>query len=628
MDREQKLSLISIITAGAALAALNIFSVEAHLRLLLFLALYIFIGFDTLKKTVKSIAEREVFNESFLMTAASLGAFALAIHAKSGEYSEAIAVMLLYRIGEFFEDYAVGKSRESIRALTDLRPDCANLEKDGQTVKAEPSEVRTGSIIVVNPGEKIPIDGIVEEGRGMLDNSALTGESLPREVSPGDEVLSGGISLSGVLKIKTTREFAESTASKIMELIENASSHKAGSERFITKFARLYTPLVCFISLLTAFIPPLFRIGVLHLAPEWSVWFYRALLILVISCPCALVISVPLTFFAGLGGAGRAGILIKGANYLEALAGIETAVFDKTGTLTQGVFEVSAVHHNTLEEARLIECAALAESASSHPISKSLLRACSRAVDRSRAKDIEEISGMGLTASVDGQQIAIGNEKLMKKLGVAYRECRSSGTIIHAAVDGEYAGHIVISDMLKSSAAEAVQALRDLDIHKIVMLTGDSQKIAAEIAAPLKLDKIYGDLLPQDKAAKLKELKAEINGRGKLAFVGDGLNDAPVLAAADVGVAMGAIGSDAAIEAADVVLTDDDPLKVAKAVKIARRCLGIVYQNIFLALSVKLMCLVLGVFGLAGMWTAVFADVGVMVLAVFNAIRALYVKRL
>lgn len=629
MNRKQKLSLISIIITGAALAALNLLSVNGHLRLLLFLALYIFIGFDTLKKTWINIRKHEIFDESFLMTAATLGAFALAINTRSGQYNEAIAVMLLFKTGELFEDFAVNQSRRSIKAVMDIRPPYANLEKHGQIVRTDPDKVEVGGIIIVNPGERSPIDGIIREGRALLNTSALTGESLPREAGPGDTLLSGCISIDGSLKVQTVKSFRESAASKILELVESAAAHKSKSEKFITKFARLYTPLVCLLALLTALTPPLVRAGLFNLSPDWHTWFYRALIMLVISCPCALVISIPLSFFAGLGGAGRQGILIKGSDYLEALADVSCMAFDKTGTLTQGVFEVNDVHHNiTLEKAKLIEYAALAETASSHPISRGLCQACGRELDRARVKDITEIAGMGLTADVDGQTVAVGSGRLMEKLGIEYKECSSAGTVVHAAVNGEYSGHIVISDKLKSNAAAGIQALRDLNIGKIVMLSGDSQKISEEIAAPLKLDAVYGGLLPQEKVAKIRELSAENNGNGKLAFIGDGINDAPVLAAADIGIAMGAMGSDAAVEAADAVIMDDDPLKAAKAVKIARRCMGIVYENIILALSVKILCLILGAAGCADMWPAIFADVGVMVLAVLNALRALYTKRL
>ena len=596
-------------------------------RFALYLIDYYIIGHDILKKALKGIRNRRVFDENFLMALATVGAMALAIY-ENGDYLEAIAVMLFYQVGEWFQSYAVGKSRRSISDLMDIRPDYANVEQEGVLSRVDPEEVEIGSIIVVQPGEKVPIDGIIVEGTSSLNTSALTGESLPREAREGDEIISGCINMTGLLKVRTTRDFGESTASKILELVENASSRKSKSEDFISRFARIYTPAVCCSALALAVLPPLVRVAGLGLSPQWSTWLYRALTFLVISCPCALVISIPLSFFAGIGGASQAGILVKGSNYLEALAQTKTVVFDKTGTLTQGVFEVSAIHHNQMEEEKLLEYAALAESASSHPISKSLQRACGRELDRTRVRDIQEISGNGVVATVDGVQVAAGNDKLMKRLGVAYKDCRHTGTIIHMAVDGAYAGHIVISDIVKPQAKAAIDGLKAAGVEKTVMLTGDAKNVARQVAADLGIDEAFSELLPADKDDKVEQLLSQKSGKGKLVFVGDGINDAPVLSRADIGIAMGAMGSDAAIEAADVVLMDDDPMKIAKAIKISRKCLGIVYQNIVLALGVKFICLVLGALGLGNMYLAIFADVGVMILAVLNAIRCLYVSKL
>ncbi len=596
------------------------------IRLLCYLADYWIIGHDILRKALRGIQNRQVFNECFLMAVATLGAMTLAV-LENGDYLEAIAVMLFYQIGEWFQSYAVGKSRRNISSLMDIRPDYANIEQDGQLERVDPDEVEIGTVITVQPGEKIPIDGVVEEGSSSLNTSALTGESLPREVSPGDEVISGCICMTGVLKIRTTKEFGESTVSKILDLVENASSRKSRSEDFISRFARIYTPAVCCSALALAVLPPLVRMLFLGLAPEWTEWIYRALTFLVISCPCALVISIPLSFFAGIGGASHEGILVKGSNYLEQLSRTKTVVFDKTGTLTQGVFEVSAIHHSQMEETRLIEYAALAESASSHPISRSLLRAYGKEPDRSRVKDIREISGNGVTATVDGVSVAAGNEKLMNRLQIPCKPCHQPGTIIHLAIDGTYAGHIVISDVIKPHAAKAVQSLRRAGVEKIVMLTGDGKKVADQVSESLSLDLAYSELLPADKVVRVEELLKDISGKGALVFVGDGINDAPVLSRADIGVAMGAMGSDAAIEAADLVLMDDDPEKVAKAIRISRKCMRIVRQNIVFALAVKLACLILGACGIGNMYLAVFADVGVMVLAVLNAIRCLFVRK-
>lgn len=598
------------------------------IRLVLYLADYLIIGYDILMKAFKGIKNRQIFDESFLMAIATIGAFALALYEQSGDYTEAIAVMLFYQIGEWFQSYAVGKSRRNISELMDIRPDYANIEQNGKLEKVDPDEVEIGSTIIVQPGEKVPIDGVVVEGTSTLNTSALTGESLPRDIQVGEEITSGCINMTGVLKIETTKEFGESTVSKILDLVENASSRKSKSEDFISKFARIYTPAVCIAALALAVLPPVFRLAFMSAAPQWGVWIYRALTFLVISCPCALVISIPLSFFAGIGGASNAGVLVKGSNYLETLSQTKIVVFDKTGTLTQGVFEVNGVHHNEMENAKLIEYAALAESASSHPISKSLQRAFGGELDRSRVSDIQEISGNGVIAQVDGKTVAAGNDKLMQKLGISFIPCHSVGTIIHMAIDGQYAGHIVISDMLKPSAKDAVAALRSAGIQKTVMLTGDASKVAEQVGTSLGIDEVYSELLPADKVEQVEKLLSEKPDKAKLAFVGDGINDAPVLRRADIGIAMGAMGSDAAIEAADIVLMDDDPKKIAKAIKISRKCLGIVYQNIVFAIGVKLICLVLGAVGIANMWLAIFADVGVMILAVLNAIRALFVSKL
>ena len=596
-------------------------------RFVLYLADYYIIGHDILKKALKGIRNRRVFDENFLMALATVGAMALAIY-ENGDYLEAIAVMLFYQVGEWFQSYAVGKSRRSISDLMDIRPDYANVEQEGTLMQVDPEEVEVGTIIVVQPGEKVPIDGIIVEGTSSLNTSALTGESLPRQAREGDEIISGCINMTGLLKVRTTKDFGQSTASKILDLVENASSRKSKSEDFISRFARIYTPAVCCSALALAVLPPLVRVAGLGLSPQWSTWLYRALTFLVISCPCALVISIPLSFFAGIGGASQAGILVKGSNYLEALAQTKIVVFDKTGTLTQGVFEVSAIHHNQMEAEKLLEYAALAESASSHPISKSLHRACGKELDRTRVRDVEEISGNGVVATVDGVQVAAGNDKLMKRLGIAYKDCHHTGTIIHMAVDGAYAGHIVISDIVKPQSKAAIAGLKAAGVERTVMLTGDAQKVARQVAADLGIDEAFSELLPADKVDKVEELLSQKSSKGKLVFVGDGINDAPVLSRADIGIAMGAMGSDAAIEAADVVLMDDDPMKIAKAIKISRKCLGIVYQNIVLALGVKLVCLVLGACGLGNMYLAIFADVGVMILAVLNAIRCLFVSKL
>ena len=610
------------------LAALDLFLFAGAgwlLRFALYLTDYLIIGYDILRKAAKGIRNRQVFDENFLMAVATIGAMVLAVSA-NGDYFEAIAVMLFYQVGEWFQSYAVGKSRRSISQLMDIRPDYANVEQDGKLVQIDPDEVEIGTIIVVQPGEKVPIDGIVVEGSASLNTSALTGESLPREVAPGDEIISGCINMTGLLKIRTTREFGKSTVSKILDLVENASSQKSKSENFISRFARVYTPFVCYSALALAIVPPLVQL-LLDQSAAWGDWIYRALTFLIISCPCALVISIPLSFFAGIGGASQAGVLVKGSNYLETLSKVKTVVFDKTGTLTQGVFEVSDIHHNAMEQAKLIEYAALAESASSHPISKSLQRAYGREIDRSRVSDIQEISGNGVTAKVDGIPVAAGNDKLMKLLNIAYVDCHSTGTIIHMAIDGQYAGHIVISDVVKATAAPAIAALKKAGITSTVMLTGDAKKVADQVGSQLGMDAVYSELLPGDKVKQVEQLLAQ-QGKGKLAFVGDGINDAPVLTRADIGIAMGAMGSDAAIEAADIVLMDDDPQKIAKAIRISRKCLGIVYQNIALALGIKALCLILGAFGEVNMYMAIFADVGVMILAVLNAIRCLFVKKL
>ena len=628
MNKKQRKMLFRIIIAAVFLIALNFIPVTGAVRFLLYLIPYLVIGYDILWKALKGIKNRQMFDESFLMAVATIGAIALALYEKSGDYTEAIAVMLFYQVGEWFQSYAVGKSRRNISELMDIRPDYANIERDGKLEKTDPDEVEIGSIIVVQPGEKVPIDGIVENGSSSLNTSALTGESLPRDVKEGDEIVSGCINMTGVLKIRTTKEFGESTVSKILDLVENASSRKSKSEDFISKFARIYTPAVCYAALALAFLPPLVRMLGMGLAAEWGTWIYRALTFLVISCPCALVISIPLSFFAGIGGASNAGVLVKGSNYLETLSQTKIVVFDKTGTLTQGVFEVNGIHHNEIENEKLIEYAALAESASSHPISKSLQRAYGKEIDRSRVSDIREISGNGVIAKVDGREIAIGSDKLMKHLGISFIGCHSVGTILHMAVDKKYAGHIVISDIVKPQAKDAVLELKKAGISKTVMLTGDAKKAADQVAEDLNLDDVYSELLPADKVEKVEELLKNKPEKEKLAFVGDGINDAPVLRRADIGIAMGAMGSDAAIEAADVVLMDDDPMQISKAIKISRKCLRIVYQNIVFAIGIKLICLVLGAVGIANMGLAIFADVGVMILAVLNAIRALFVKKL
>ena len=628
MTKKQRVMLIRILTAAVLLVVLNFLPVTGLLRFVLYMVPYLVIGYDILRKAVKGIKNRQVFDESFLMAIATIGAIALAIYEKSGDYTEAIAVMLFYQVGEWFQSYAVGKSRRNISELMDIRPDYANIEKDGRLVKVDPDEVEIGSMIVVQPGEKVPIDGIIAEGEATLNTSALTGESLPRDVHAGDEIISGCINMTGLLKIRTTKEFGESTVSKILDLVENASSRKSKSEDFIAKFARVYTPAVCGAALLLAFLPPLANLLILGQAPGWETWVYRALTFLVVSCPCALVISIPLSFFAGIGGASKAGVLVKGSNYLETLSQTKIVVFDKTGTLTQGVFEVNGIHHSEMDPDKLVEYAALAESASSHPISKSLQRAYGKEIDRSRVTDIQEISGGGVIAKVDGMEVAAGNDKLMKRLGVSYMECHSVGTIIHMAIDGRYMGHIVISDVIKPEAKEAIRRLKAAGIKKTVMLTGDAGKVAQQVAAELGIDEVYSELLPADKVEKVEELLKSKAEKDKLAFVGDGINDAPVLGRADIGIAMGAMGSDAAIEAADVVLMDDDPLKISKAIRISRKCLRIVYQNIIFAIGIKLLCLGLVAVGAAGMWLAIFGDVGVMILAVLNAIRALFVGKL
>ena len=627
MTKKQKKMLIRILIAAALLIGFNFITVTGYVRVILYLIPYLIIGYDILIKAFKGIKNRQPFDESLLMAIATIGAMAIAVY-DDGDYTEAIAVMLFYQIGEWFQSYAVGKSRRNISELMDIRPDYANIEADGKLEQVDPDEVEVGSVIVVQPGEKVPIDGIIIEGNTVLNTSALTGESLPREAEAGDEVISGCINMTGLLKIKTTKEFGDSTVSKILDLVENASSRKSKSEAFITKFARIYTPAVVYSAIALAILPPLVRMFGLGTAPEWGSWVYRALTFLVISCPCALVISIPLSFFAGIGGASNAGVLVKGSNYLETLSQTKYVVFDKTGTLTQGVFEVNAVHHNSMDQEKLLEYAALAESASSHPISKSLQRACGKEIDRSRVTEIQELSGNGVTAKVDGIEVAAGNSKLMDRLGVAWIDCHHAGTIIHMAVNGEYAGHIVISDVEKPHAREAVQALKKAGVEKTVMLTGDSRKVAEHVAADLGIDEVHAELLPADKVAKVEELLKKKPEKGRLAFVGDGINDAPVLSRADIGIAMGAMGSDAAIEAADVVLMDDDPLKIAKAIRISRKCLRIVYENIWFAIGIKMICLLLGAVGIANMWLAIFADVGVMIIAVLNAIRALFVKGL
>ena len=627
MNKKQKKMLTRILIAAAMLIALKLIPVTGILRLGLYLVVYGIIGYDILKKAWKGILNRQVFDENFLMAVATIGAFALAIYERSGDYVEAIAVMLFYQIGELFQSYAVGKSRRNISALMDIRPDYANIERDGQLEKVAPDEVEIGSVIVVQPGEKVPLDGVILSGTSSLNTSALTGESLPRDAKEGDEVISGCINMTGVLRIQTTKEFGESTVSKILELVEDSSSHKSKSEAFISKFARVYTPAVCYSALALAILPPVVRLLTGNSA-QWGEWIYRALTFLVISCPCALVISIPLSFFAGIGGASKEGVLIKGSNYLETLSQVKTVVFDKTGTLTQGVFEVSGVHHNEMEDEKLLEYAALAECASSHPISKSLQRAYGKEIDRDRVSDIQEISGKGISAKVDGYDVLAGNSKLMELNRIAFIDCHSVGTIIHMAIDGEYAGHIVISDVVKPHAKEAIERLKHSGVEKTVMLTGDTRRVAEQVAKDLGVDEVHSDLLPTDKVAQVEKLLAAKGDKDKLAFVGDGINDAPVLSRADIGIAMGAMGSDAAIEAADVVLMDDDPMKIAKAIRISRKCIGIVYQNIVFALVVKFACLALGALGIANMWVAIFADVGVMVLAVLNAIRALRVHNL
>ena len=628
MNKKQKKMLTRIGIATVMLIALYLIPVTGIVRLVCYLVVYGIIGYDILRRALKGIQNRRVFDENFLMAVATIGAFALAIYEKSGDYNEAIAVMLFYQVGELFQSYAVGKSRKNISALMDIRPDYANIERDGTLERIDPDEVEIGSIIVVQPGEKVPIDGIVAEGNSSLNTSALTGESIPRDAKEGDEIISGCINMTGVLKVRTTKEFGESTVSKILELVENSSSRKSRSENFISRFAKVYTPFVCYSALALAVIPPVVRLLFVGADPMWGTWIYRALAFLVTSCPCALVVSVPLSFFAGIGGASKEGILVKGSNYLETLSQTKYVVFDKTGTLTQGVFEVSGVHHNKMEEAQILEYAALAECASSHPISKSIQRAYGKEIDRDRVTDIEEISGHGIVATVDGKRVAAGNSKLMKKLGVVYQDCHSIGTIVHIAVDGEYAGHIVISDIVKKHSKEAIAALKKAGVEKTIMLTGDTKRVADGVAASLGIDEVHSELLPSDKVAKVEELLGRKSEKAKLAFVGDGINDAPVLTRADIGIAMGAMGSDAAIEAADIVLMDDEPMQIAKAIKISRKCIGIVYQNIVFALFVKFACLILVALGVANMWWAIFADVGVMVLAVLNAIRALQVKNL
>ena len=628
MNKKQRKMLIRITVSAVLMIVLNFVPVQGVPRFLLYLVPYLIVGYDILLKAGKGIRNRQVFDECFLMAIATVGAIALAIYENSGDYTEAIAVMLFYQVGELFQSYAVGKSRRNISDLMDIRPDYANIEQDGKLEKVDPDEVEIGSVITVQPGEKVPIDGVIVEGTSTLNTSALTGESLPRDAKAGDEIVSGCINMTGVLKIRTTKEFGESTVSRILDLVENASSRKSKSEDFISKFARIYTPAVCYAALALAFLPPLVRMLFLDMSADWESWIYRALTFLVISCPCALVISIPLSFFAGIGGASKAGVLVKGSNYLETLSQTKIVVFDKTGTLTQGVFEVNGIHHSSIDEAKLVEYAALAESASSHPISKSLQRAYGKEIDRSRVSDIREISGNGVIAKVDGMEVAAGNDKLMEHLGVTYIECHAVGTIIHMAIDGKYAGHIVISDIVKPHSQKAVDLLRKVGVRKTVMLTGDAKKVADQVGADLGLDEVCSELLPADKVEKVEELIRKKSDREKLAFVGDGINDAPVLGRADIGIAMGAMGSDAAIEAADVVLMDDDPLQIPKAIKISRKCLGIVYQNIVFAIGIKLICLVLGALGIANMWLAIFADVGVMIIAVLNAIRALFVKNL
>ena len=636
MTKKQKVMLWRIFIATVLLLGLQTLGVEAFnrlgtagrwIRLALYLIDYLIIGYDILKKAFKGICNRQVFDENFLMAVATLGALALAVY-ENGEYLEVIAVMLFYQVGEWFQSYAVGKSRRNISDLMDIRPDYANVERNGKLEKVDPDEVSVGSLIIVQPGEKVPIDGVIVEGTSTLNTAALTGESLPRDAKVGDEVISGCINMTGVLKIQTNKEFGESTVSKILDLVENESSRKSNSEALLSRFARIYTPAVCYAALALAILPPLVQMLGMGLAPDWETWIYRALTFLVASCPCALVISIPLSFFAGIGGASRAGVLVKGSNYLETLSQTKVVVFDKTGTLTQGVFEVNGIHHSQIRDEQLVEYAALAESASSHPISKSLQRAYGKEIDRSRVSDIQEISGNGVIAKVDGIEIAAGNDKLMDRLGIEYISCHSVGTIIHMAINGKYAGHIVIADIVKPHSKEAIRELKVAGVRKTVMLTGDAKKVADQVAATLGVDAVYSELLPADKVEKVEEILKTKSEREKLAFVGDGINDAPLLGRADIGIAMGAMGSDAAIEAADVVLMDDDPLQIPKAIKISRKCLGIVYQNIVFAIGIKLICLVLGALGIANMWLAIFADVGVMIIAVLNAIRALFVKNL
>lgn len=620
--------LVRIILAAMLLVSLAFAPVTGPLRLALYLIPYLLVGYDILLKAAKGIRNGRVFDENFLMTVATLGAIAIALYDDTGEYTEAVAVMLFYQIGEWFQAYAVGKSRKNISDLMDIRPDYANIERSGKIEQVAPESVEVGTVIVVQPGEKVPIDGIVIRGKTSLNTSALTGESLPKNVAPGENVTSGCINLTGVIYVRTTRLFGDSTVSQILELVENASSRKSQSEAFITRFARIYTPIVFFSALALALVPPLVRLFAMGADAQWDDWIYRALVFLVISCPCALVISIPLSFFAGIGGASKEGILVKGSNYLEALSQTSTLVMDKTGTLTQGVFEVTAVHHNTIDENRLLELAALAESASSHPISKSLQKAYGKAIDRSRVTNIRELAGKGVVASVDEQEVAVGNEKLMTELGIEFIACRSIGTIVHIAVNGNYCGHIVIADQLKPNAIKAIDAVRKAGVNKVVMLTGDRKSVALAVASQLGIDEVRYELMPSDKVSAVEKLLAQRTGSGKLAFVGDGINDAPVLSRADIGIAMGAMGSDAAIEAADIVLMDDDPLKIAKGIKISRKCLRIVKENIWLAIGIKVLCLLLGAVGLANMWMAIFADVGVMILAILNAIRALFVKKL
>ncbi|CCZ09303.1 putative uncharacterized protein [Clostridium sp. CAG:127] len=622
MTKKQKKVLIRIIIAAVLVIALQFIPVKGYVRVGLYMIPYFVIGYDILKKAGKGILNRQIFDENFLMAVATIGAIAL------GDYKEGTAVMLFYQIGELFQSYAVGKSRRNISDLMDIRPDYANVEKDGELEQVDPDEIEIGTVIVVQPGEKVPIDGVVVEGTSSLNTSALTGESVPREVSVDDEIISGCINMTGLLKIRTTKEFGESTVSKILELVENASSRKSRSENFISKFAKIYTPAVCYGALALAILPPIVRMAFMGLAPEWGDWVYRALTFLVISCPCALVISIPLSFFSGIGGASREGVLVKGSSFLETLSQTKIVVFDKTGTMTKGVFEVNGIHHSPYKDEELLEYAALAESYSTHPISKSLQRAYGKPIDKNRVSDVEEIGGHGLTAKVDGKVVAAGNAKLMKKLGIEYHDCSHVGTIVHVAIDGKYAGHILISDVIKEHAAEAIAALKKSGIEKTVMLTGDAKNVADHVAAQLGIDEVCSELLPGDKVEKVEELLTKKPEKDKLAFVGDGINDAPVLSRADIGIAMGALGSDAAIEAADIVLMDDDPLKISKAIRISRKCIRIVYENIYFAIGIKVICLVLGALGIANMWFAIFADVGVMILAVLNAIRTLFVKKL